>query len=491
MRINKKYPAIVISIFVATSAFAYTFKDAISSISPGGNGLKSGLQWVELMHKANSQRKYGSSAQAFVKFLDEVVQDFDFGQLYDSKFMSGRDSGFHTVSLQGIAHSDHYKVDLIKGSYASVSMANLGNIGSEWGLKRIEKSIVEDTSFQGRVKIKAQLKQFSDITLLTFLEGLQKVVAAENLKSINPPPSNIYANIKGPGRKLLDEYHNTFPHFSERVAKYTKLKSLVTLETSGGKSYSKFNMIGSLNMGPLEDDFEEVHDFFEDLEGMANVTINIADTQGRLLSVFNLDSTKKQAIWKVYVYDGKVLPFSYKGKPYFDQAFSLKDLKKKGFFVSITAKFNIMGLKINMGKIVIRGDYKRAATKSTLFVKASRIPKPQISGRVYHVIPTWMIDVSIPGNIDELAGKFTTVLEKGNDKKGTRLYASINRSNPSSNILTANGSTEFIDNRFVKFGVKIWNKRFRPKKETFDEFEKFGGLISGDLIKDLKRLSGS
>ena len=82
MRINKKYPAIVISIFVATSAFAYTFKDAISSISPGGNGLKSGLQWVELMHKANSQRKYGSSAQAFVKFLDEVVQDFDFGQLY-------------------------------------------------------------------------------------------------------------------------------------------------------------------------------------------------------------------------------------------------------------------------------------------------------------------------------------------------------------------------------------------------------------------------
>ena len=144
-----------------------------------------------------------------------------------------------------------------------------------------------------------------------------------------------------------------------------------------------------------------------------------------------------------------------------------------------------------MGKIVIRGDYKRAATKSTLFVKASRIPKPQISGRVYHVIPTWMIDVSIPGNIDELAGKFTTVLEKGNDKKGTRLYASINRSNPSSNILTANGSTEFIDNRFVKFGVKIWNKRFRPKKETFDEFEKFGGLISGDLIKDLKRLSGS
>ncbi len=484
-----KRVTLVVAFIFSTGILGYAFDSAIKTLGPGNNGLKSGLQMVELWHKMSSKLKIGKSAKRFFNFLDESVKKFDFMQLYESKYMSGRSGGFHTVTLRGQNLPSAYRLDLVKGSYSSVNISTFGNFGAEFGLRKVDKSIVGDRSFRGNAKFRTNLKQFSHINGTAFLEGLQKILDPTNLSKLSYANSSIYRNVKGESRSLLNAYANQLPNFSKVLHKYTSLRSLVKVKEHNGQKYTHMKMIGGLKMRALKRDFPEIYDYLEEVKGILKLRLIVNNSKGKRVTTFYLDSKNRSIVWSLYTKDGKIVPFDGKGRPAFDQAFSLAKVNRYTFYGIMNARLYIYGLKFNTKSVITRADYRRKGRNASFRLHVTRIPKPSVSGRFYHVLPTWLIDIGIPGNIEELAGKMATLMQKGNNGKGTRLNLAWNGKNASNTIVSGNGQTEIIDNRFIRFALKIWSRKMRPDDKALKELNRFQSLLTGKLLADMRRLA--
>ncbi|HRP68588.1 MAG TPA: hypothetical protein PLY93_03575, partial [Turneriella sp.] len=55
------------------------------------------------------------------------------------------------------------------------------------------------------------------------------------------------------------------------------------------------------------------------------------------------------------------------------------------------------------------------------------------------------------------------------------------------NQLHASLSTEFLENRFIRIGMKIWVRRFRPNEEVQEEIRLFIASFTRALLSDLAR----
>ncbi|RME89407.1 MAG: hypothetical protein D6767_08465, partial [Candidatus Hydrogenedentota bacterium] len=177
-----------------------------------------------------------------------------------------------------------------------------------------------------------------------------------------------------------------------------------------------------------------------------------------------------------------------KGNPIFQEAFSMSGVKRYEFYAIMDAYMNLKGLKIRMGQSVSYGVWTKTPTEGQFRFKLLSVKKNKVSGAFYHVIPTWLIDIAIPGNIEGLMNQFSQTMVKAHGGKGTRFSLGWNHRIRNKTILTANMGTEFLDNRFVRFGLKIWAKKFRPDNEAQDQIRQLFGQLMKALLDDLKAM---
>jgi len=485
---GRKISLILIIILTFGSVLGYSMRDAINSLGPGKNGSKSGLEMVRLWNKL-ANTKFGKRADNFFTYLNEAVKDFDWESLYESKYLSGRRGGFRTITLRGLNKPNHYRVDVINGRYTSVPMTKLGNIGTEYGFKENKVSVSGDSSYSAYVKMRVALKQFSHINGTAFLTGLQKIISPGNLEKLNDPKTTVYKNLKGESRKLIDNFTRHLPKWSKNLAKYTYLKSLVTIKEYKGERYTKLKMVMGLSMRGIKRDFPELEDWLDSIAGLMKFRYYVNNRKGNRLLIFSLDTKRRLFKWELYTRGGKLIPMTYKKKPVFSQEFDLSKIKKYVFYNVFNLKIAIFGIRFYTGNIVVRGTYRRSKSNGRFYLHFTRLPIPKVKGRAFGIFPKWMMDMAIPGNIEELAGKVMKVMEKGNNGRGTRMAARWNTRRPNNTIFNLKASSEFVDNFFIRFALKIFSRKFRPSNDALDDIDKFYEKMSGALMTDMKRMS--
>ena len=459
---------------VAFSAWAADFKSALNRVGVGPVS-----KMVKLWYDFNEGFKTGKQATEFFDFAGESLLEFDFKQLARSKYFQNQKN----VHFSGEYKSPYYWVRLKKSNPNSLQFGDLSG-----RFQVIEYKGKEEDSFWFKTELVGNSGQWSAKKSLFAVDELLSMLSGDSAGNKLKQGQPIYKNLAGDSRRILNLYQETFPSFSSFVARYTRLSSLVTKKEKNQKKVTFFNLRGRLNMAALQADFPGLYEYLEELGELFVLKTSLIDKNGNRLASFHVNSETREIFWSFYCHQGKIVPQDKAGNLIFKDAISAKQAQTLALSIFASLRVKIYGLNFSFKNIVVRS--KATISKTDTFQVSARLTKistPQIAGSFYHVVPPWLIDIGMPGNMEELANRFIRVLVAGNYRKGSSFRFIWDAQQPKQgSIATVSAETEILDNPFARFAVKVINHRVIPTEDAFLDIKKGHARLCKAWLKDLK-----
>ncbi len=465
-----------------SSANPVTFKDSVRSLGPGNSGVPLARDLVTVLHLMSEKLQYDQGATRFFSFMNDALEDFDFARIYESPYMKAGTGGFRSVALVGKNVGSAYQVAL---GHEAPDYSALGNARAEYRMR--QNDIEGKRTYTAQLDFDAALKKFDAQAMAHLFESILRVVDADNLKTLRAPASTLCPEITGAMRPVVDQAAADLPQAASLFCRYIELKSVGNLRSSGGKNYTEITLRGRFRMNALEADFPRLKKFLKEIRNLFVLQVYTSDTQGRSLSSFVINAQTEEFYLAFNTRDGKILPMNKDQTPAFADAIAFSGTNDRKFYLAFNLFVNVYGLKINTGNI---GAYMRYTTNPetlSFFAKLTHMPQGKVSGALFGVLPTWLIDLSIPSDLQTLMNSFSETLYKANKGEGSRAEIAWKKRSGQA-LLHASASTEFLENRFIRIGMKIWVKKFRPNEHVQDDIRRFIGSFTRTLLNDLNAM---
>jgi len=488
---HKKYLFLylLITLIIHTSPviYAYDFTDALKFITPNDQGANDGILFLKTLRKILVTHQSEPEVAEFLTFWYNSVQQFNFYQLYNSPFLKPTDNGYRAVIFQGYHQVDHFQLALPSETGEKISISQLGDFKSSFALKKNNKCITGDRSYSGYMDTQIALKQFSHKTLAAMLQGLITVIDPDNLDSLNPQESHRFEEMDGFSRKAINAFDETYPRFQKFLDEYFILHSAIEKKRHQYVPYTHFKLIMEFDFKNLKKKYPHLTYQLNRLESLFQFKLSFVNKEGHHIMDIFLDSQDKFLYLDYYTHQGKVIPFTKEGTPIFKEAFYPTKVTDYNFDMNVDIFFNIYGIKFRTDNIKINCVYQSRKDFGKVFFKLNAIPDTQVSGRAYHIVPTWFIDIMIPGNIDQLIDNFCKVLISANNSEGSYLRLQWDTRNPKDVSLYPHASSEFIDNFFILFGFQIWHEKFKMSDEAASDLNQLNVRGLEALILDISK----
>ncbi|ETR72756.1 MAG: hypothetical protein OMM_01473 [Candidatus Magnetoglobus multicellularis str. Araruama] len=238
----------------------------------------------------------------------------------------------------------------------------------------------------------------------------------------------------------------------------------------------------------MKKDFPDLNYHLRRLESLFQFNISFQNANGNHIMDLFLDSKDTFLYLNFYTHQGRIIPFTSENKPVFEDAFYPTKVKDYNFSMNMDIFFNIYGIRFQTDNVKVACHYESRNQHGKVLFKLKEIPPTQVSGRAYHIVPTWFIDIMIPGNIDQLIENFCKVLLSANNSDGSYLSLRWNTRNPKDVGLYPHASSEFIDNFFILFGFQIWHEKFKMSDKAASDLNQLNVQGVEALILDLSKL---
>jgi hypothetical protein len=466
---------------------AYDFTDALKRVSPNNQGANDGLVFLKKLRKILVNHQSEPEVSEFLTFWYNSVQQFNFYQLYNSPFLKPLDNGYRAVIFQGYDQINHFQLALPSETGERIPISQLGDFKTSFGLKQNKTCITGDRSYSGYMDTKIALKQFSYKNLSEMLEGLITVIDPDNLDALNPKESPRFEEMNGFSRKAINVFDQTYPRFQKFMDKYFILHSAIEKKNHHFIPYTHFKLIVEFDLNNFQKDFPDLYYQLKRLESLFQFKLSFRNNHGNHIMDMFIDSQDTFFYFDFYTHQGKVIPFSPEGNPIFEDAFYPTKVSDYDFHMNVDIFFNIYGIKFRTENIKINCDYQSRKNYGKVHFTLDEIPKTTVSGRAYHIVPTWFIDIMIPGNIDQLIDNFCKVLLSANNSEGSYLNLLWDTKKTNNVFLNLHASSEFIDNFFILFGFQIWHEKFKMSDEAAVDLNKINVRGIEALILDLSK----
>ncbi len=458
-----------------------TFLKVVKSVE--GKDVNSVSDFLNLLVNVASKTKYNQKAEEFHEYLNKSLEKFDFKDLYNSKYMKPSANGYKSVTYAGIQSKEGFSVDLLDSTFEKIPIKGFGDFGSELSLRKNELSSVatgsyaKSNSYSGDLKFDQNFGVFSHEKGAVLLSSLLSILDIDNLEKINNlPTSKTFANLKNPeNRKLLDLLTLELPSVSQFLNQYFEADSILKTQNINSKQLTLFYLKGRINNRYLQNTYPYLASYLDDIAELGTIRINIYNATGERILELDLESATLLLYCKFYTMGGKIIPYSTnsgKDELNFSKAFSISTLSLYNFKISISFRANIYGLEFENKEILVNGTYSNKAGEGNLVFALKDINKTSVSGGFSYIVPAWAINLAIPGNMEELVFHFTKVLVHANQERGSSMALSW-RKKTSHWFFSIRSESEFVDNFFIRFGLKVFNYKIRPSKEAGEELSRF------------------
>ncbi|MCB1157927.1 MAG: hypothetical protein H7A25_02825 [Leptospiraceae bacterium] len=462
------------------------FKDIVKVIE--GKDKGSSQELLALAENIIKKASYDEHTEKFHKYLSNSIERFEFKDLYESEYLSDKGSGFRGVSYKGKNKNSGYHIGIIQGNIETVSLDSKGDFVAEFLLRRNKKvstkskSYSNSESYTGKISSKMNSGKASHRQALLLAEALLTVLSSSNISELlYPKVRRLFSNLKDENSiRILGDFENSYSNLSSFLNQYVSLKSLLF---TGPEKSTGINIKGNLRLPFIRRDFPYMGDYLDDLESLGSVHITLYNQQRHKLLSFSLFSENLEFNCRLYTLEGKVIPFS-KTKLYLAEAFLPTQLKQYVFQIHISFQINVYGLYFKNNKVLVNANFSDKSENGKLSFKLQNIAPTQVSGGFSHIVPAWLIDMFIPGNIEELIQHFTETMVRANS--GTGSFVHLGFTKKDSFLFRIQAESEFLNNFLVRFGLKVWNYRILPYEEARDDIRKFLQTGIHFLMKDLR-----
>ena len=151
---------------------------------------------------------------------------------------------------------------------------------------------------------------------------------------------------------------------------------------------------------------------------------------------------------------------------------------------------DVNGICTEVKDLAFKVHYESGAKGMSSVIVCDEEPKVRVHGSAFGVLPTWAIDVVIPGNMEELTRSFFHVVTRGNGGKGMVIRADTRVSaNSGVSVFDLDGEAEGLNNFLVRLGFKLARKKLIPPDDAIDDLAHYLRDGHAALTKDIEEFA--
>ena len=213
---------------------AYSFDDAVRDIVPGRNGVTAMKEIAGIIDRTSVQVTTNPETEEFFAFVKKTLEQFDFMKLYRSKYCEGMKNGYCSVALQGCGSEQAYSVIIESPGTSPCPMKRLWDFRTEYGLKRNEHNVAGGQSFIASVSSQTATGRYSHRNLMAFATSMLRILDPSNVGSLHASEAPFFTDIGGNGKKIINDFHQSFPNVSGLFNRYAELRAVVETKSCEG-----------------------------------------------------------------------------------------------------------------------------------------------------------------------------------------------------------------------------------------------------------------
>jgi hypothetical protein len=480
--------ALITVITVWLNSAPYTFDDTVRDIVPGRKGGPALREIARLREKTSLRVTHSDDTQKFYRFMNSTLERFDFMKLWKSRYFTDVGDGFRGVTIEGRGRDGDYAVNLVAPGERRSGPSLMWDYDTVYALKKNDRSLAGGRSFVVSVSSRTATGSYSHRNGMAFVAGLLRVIDPSNIGRLGAPECGLFRNLEGESRRVVNEFHRSFPRVSRFFDRYTIMRSLVSVHEYEDIPYTRCEIRYGYRMNFLKEEYPRLEKAFREIRGLYLIRMDFRIDSGDTILTLVFDSREDVLGCTFYTRDGRFVPFDASGRPIFRRAIAPESLKNFSYHAVMDMVHNVHGLQFTTNGTIIRFAYRDAPTRGSVTVRIEEVGKTTISGRFYNVLPPWLIDLFVPDNMEQLIADVSRVMAAAHDGRGTSVVLEWDTRDPDGVMLDFNAVSEFVDNYFIRYGLRVWSKKMLADESFTTEARRITGRLLEAFRMDLEAM---
>lgn len=295
-----------------------------------------------------------------------------------------------------------------------------------------------------------------------------------------------FKNLRIEDCRLVDMVRTSMPRLYSRLTKYVDLREVVNFVTTGGQEAALVFVDFRIDLEGLRADYPVLADYIEGLTALGAFDAYLLDLDGYRLMRLKFDAQQMGGTFQMLLRDGAIIPADKGWNDVGKKPIRLTSLRSFTAMWEIDVFVNFSGLVFEISDITLISKFRRQ--KGRVSVETVFDSKPaiaEVSGAAYGIFPSWLIDVVIPGNLQELMDGFIGAAAEGSTGDGTQVAVGFGPSPETKSVceLDVGFSTAVLHSDFLATVSDIFGDLVVPSDEeraamwqfTSDAFDDFKG----------------
>ena len=276
-----------------------------------------------------------------------------------------------------------------------------------------------------------------------------------------------------------------FPRLANLLSGLGGVDDVVAGPAPGVPSVKRLRAVLHFAPERMSERYKKLSAYLRGLDKLIEADLRWVDAQGRTFATMHLASKDLSARIELYVKDGRLVP-SHGQKIFADQPIAAT-LGVFPYSVRASANFRVLGVGSQLRKA--RADFEHERTERGMELRAvmKHVPVITVNGAALGILPTGVIDLFIPGDIQGLIEKSLRTACHGNGGRGITLDVRYDQRPEGNATLDGALAFEAIDNFLVKLGFSFLTDQMLPDEGVREDISQLVRDLQSAFSADVER----
>lgn len=485
---------------IATAGFAVTpdvinrgWKPQVDLIGSGNpDEAVSNLRDLSELQRAILQNtEFHQQTQTFIDELWASLESFNLDRYYN--LLPETDGDWRQLKVYGSRNGKLYRVgpEAAKVGFDSSGKGlQIGDMSALIQARKLSEGdathyLMQNTFELGVGQVKwDSVQRASEETLRIVVDGSPSFSHAEQAQTVQIYRDKVIHMNPQLGVEDIDiiaPLWAAFPALWDLLAQMGKIEDVVYHDTTQGYRQLKASFV--IEPEKMKQHYPAISNHIIKMDRLLHGSMRLVDERGELLSG-TLDSRTLRGHLQMFVANGRVVPV--KGGRVMMDAQPIPDGQPWEFTAYLDGTVSILGVVTHVQNLKARIQYLSQADGVKVVSQVTEVPDISVKGNALGIMPTSMINVVLPKNLDQIMKEFMAVACKGNSGKGILFGVQFQQaSEDKSARLLVKSAFEGLDNFFVRFGMGIVSDRVIPDPKVSEELRRFAFDAQEAFERDL------
>jgi hypothetical protein len=436
--------------------------------------------------------QFHEQTQTFVDEMWDNLESFNLSHFYE--MLPEQDGEWRQLRVYGARSGQQYRVGpdpKAVGVKSSGVPSAMGDMSAVVRAKKVDGNLGDHYLLRNTVQLGVgemrwpSVQQAAQETFRVVVDGAPSFKQNGSQKSVQQYRDNVIRMNPHLGSEDVDiiaPLWASFPAMWDLLSHLGSIEDVVYHDLN--KPYRQLKVSFVVDPEKMEDYYPHISDHLLSMDRLFQGSFRLEDHRGELLTA-ELDSKHLRGSFQAFIADGRIVPV--KGGKVVLDAPEIEDNKPWNFTAHMNSTMTILGVVTHVNNARAKVQFLSQPNGAKIVGQLSDVPDIRVQGNALGFMPTSMIDVVLPKNLDEIIEEFIAVACKGNEGKGILLGAQFEQAQDgeTSNLILKS-AFEGLDNFFVRIGMGIVNDRVLPDPKVSDEVRKLIFDTQEAFASDLK-----